>query len=112
MPWPLGRFSWEIGEESKLFTNVTDNSCALYPIQQSCVIEPAFSLQKRSLQRGTLFLFSRFAVMDACIISIDLPLGTYGGGYPAWKRPFYRSFASNNQEMQLIRADSHAAATR
>jgi len=31
---------------------------------------------------GTLFLFSRVSSPDAIIISIDLPGGQFGGGYP------------------------------
>jgi predicted O-methyltransferase YrrM len=46
------------------------------------------------------------------MISIDLPLGAYGGGYPAWKRPFYKSFAQKDQTIRLIRADSHELATQ
>lgn len=61
---------------------------------------------------GTLFLLCRVAASDASIMSIDLPLGAYGGGYPIWKKPLYRSFASRNQEIHLIRADSHDPATR
>lgn len=61
---------------------------------------------------GTLFLLSRIATPEACIISIDLPLGAYGGGYPAWKRPFYRAFAIKKQKIHLVRADSHDRATR
>jgi predicted O-methyltransferase YrrM len=61
---------------------------------------------------GTLFLLSRVAAEDACIISIDLPLGAFGGGYPAWKRPFYKSFAQKCQTIRLIRADSHELGTR
>jgi predicted O-methyltransferase YrrM len=56
---------------------------------------------------GTLFLFSRIANYDATIISVDLPGGMFGGGYPKWKIPLYKSFAIKNQRIYLIRADSH-----
>jgi len=56
---------------------------------------------------GTLFLFTRVASDDACIISIDLPLGPYGGGYPSWKIPFFKSFAKDRQKIFLLRLDSH-----
>ncbi|MEM2742136.1 MAG: class I SAM-dependent methyltransferase [Nitrososphaeria archaeon] len=57
---------------------------------------------------GTLFLFAQVARSDALLISIDLPGGPFGGGYPAWKIPFYKSFARYaTQRIELLRADSH-----
>lgn len=40
---------------------------------------------------GNLFLLCRVAAADALVISVDLPGGVYGGGYPAWRIPIYRS---------------------
>ncbi len=60
---------------------------------------------------GTLFLLSRFSSSDALIISIDLPRGSYGGGYPSVVIPFYKFFAINNQKIVLIRKDSHKQST-
>jgi predicted O-methyltransferase YrrM len=68
---------------------------------------PKYILEIGTSNGGTLFLLSRVATEDACVISIDLPLGPYGGGYPAWKRLFYKSFARKDQVIRLIRADSH-----
>jgi predicted O-methyltransferase YrrM len=73
---------------------------------------PKYVLEIGTSNGGTLFLLSRVATEDACMISIDLPLGAYGGGYPAWKRPFYKSFAQKDQIIELIRADSHEPATK
>jgi predicted O-methyltransferase YrrM len=73
---------------------------------------PKYILEIGTSNGGTLFLLSRVAAGDGCIISIDLPFGQYGGGYPAWKRLFYKSFAQTNQIIELIRADSHNPATR
>jgi predicted O-methyltransferase YrrM len=56
---------------------------------------------------GTLFLFSRIAPGDAIIVSIDLPGGRFGGGYPAWRTLLYKSFALPGQKIYLLRADSH-----
>ena len=56
---------------------------------------------------GTLFWFTRVAKPDATIISVDLPGGRFGGGYPRWKIPLFRSFVRVGQEIHLIRADSH-----
>jgi len=73
---------------------------------------PKYVLEIGTSNGGTLFLLSRIATEDGCVISIDLPLGRYGGGYPAWKRPFYKSFAKKEQTIRLIRADSHEPATQ
>jgi predicted O-methyltransferase YrrM len=60
---------------------------------------------------GSLFLFARAAAHDAHIISVDLPAGEFGGGYPPWKIPVYRAFPRGAQRLDLIRADSHASST-
>src|SRR5689334_17924354 len=36
---------------------------------------------------GTLFLLSRVAAAGAQLISVDLPGGSFGGGYAAWLTP-------------------------
>jgi predicted O-methyltransferase YrrM len=56
---------------------------------------------------GTLFSFCKLAQEDAIIISIDLPKGPFGGGYPEWKIPFYKAFAKGEQKLYLLRKDSH-----
>lgn len=60
---------------------------------------------------GTLFLFCRVADPVATIISVDLPGGWFGGGYPAWKGILYRCFPGRGQKFHLIRADSHSRET-
>jgi predicted O-methyltransferase YrrM len=60
---------------------------------------------------GTLFMLTRVASTDATIVSIDLPGGAFGGGYPAWRAPLYRSFAKPGQRVHLFRRDSHEAST-
>jgi predicted O-methyltransferase YrrM len=56
---------------------------------------------------GTLFLFTRIAAADAQLVSIDLPGGPGGGGYPPWKIPLYEEFPLPGQRLELIRGDSH-----
>jgi predicted O-methyltransferase YrrM len=56
---------------------------------------------------GTLFLLTRMAADDAEILSVDLPGGKFGGGYPEWKESIYKSFAKPTQTVNLIRANSH-----
>jgi predicted O-methyltransferase YrrM len=59
---------------------------------------------------GSLFMFTRVAAADALIVSIDLPGGPFGGGYPEWKIPLYQAFPLPGQRLELIRDDSHAPA--
>jgi predicted O-methyltransferase YrrM len=41
-----------------------------------------------------------------------LPAGKYGGGYSLQRAAIYRRFASPEQKVHLLRADSHAPETR
>jgi len=69
--------------------------------------KPKVIMEIGTANGGTLFCFSKIAPEDAIIISIDLPRGPFGGGYPDWKTPFYLSFKKWNQEVYLLRKDSH-----
>jgi len=60
---------------------------------------------------GTLFMHSKLAANNAFIISVDLPGGKFGGGYPESKVPLYKSFARPGGKIELIRADSHQQST-
>ena len=57
---------------------------------------------------GTLYLFSRILDANARIISLDLPKGKLGGGYESYKIPFFTNFAKENQQIFLVRTDSHS----
>ena len=59
---------------------------------------------------GSLYLFARAAAPDALLISVDLPRGPFGGGYPRWRAPLYRSFAGPQQQIRLLRGNSHSEA--
>jgi predicted O-methyltransferase YrrM len=60
---------------------------------------------------GTLFLLSCAADPSARIVSVDLPAGQFGGGYPAWKGWLYGRLMGEDQSLHLIRANSHQQET-
>ncbi|MEI8136871.1 MAG: class I SAM-dependent methyltransferase [Bacteroidota bacterium] len=68
---------------------------------------PKSVLEIGTANGGTLFLLTRMASKNASILSVDLPGGKFGGGYPEWKEPIYKSFAKKGQTVNLIRANSH-----
>ena len=68
---------------------------------------PRSVLEIGTASGGTLFLLAQCAGVDARIISIDLPGGLFGSGYPTWKIPIFKSFCRETQSMLLIRGDSH-----
>ena len=61
---------------------------------------------------GTLFAFTRIAAADAQLVSIDLPGGPGGGGYPPSRTRLYQEFPLSGQRLELIREDSHDPAVR
>jgi predicted O-methyltransferase YrrM len=74
-------------------------------------LNPKYILEIGTAHGGTLFCFCKLAQNDATIISIDLPEGPFGGGYPEWKIPIYRAFVKENQKLYLLRKDSHQQET-
>jgi len=70
---------------------------------------PKTVLEIGTAQGGTLFLWCRVSDPQATIISIDLPGGIHGGGYPYWKSWIYKRFPLAGQKLQLLRGDSHHA---
>lgn len=73
---------------------------------------PKRSLEIGTNYGGTLFLLCTLSPPDAKIISLDLPSGPFGGGYPRRKIPLFRRFPTADQKLHLIRADSHAPETK
>ena len=73
---------------------------------------PRHVLEIGTARGGTLFLLSESAADDAHLVSLDLPRGRNGGGYPAWKAPIYESFARGQRRITLVRANSHDPSSR
>lgn len=73
---------------------------------------PKRSLEIGTNYGGTLFLLCSLSPPDAQIISVDLPSGRFGGGYPRRKAPLFRRFVRGDQELHLLRADSHSPRTK
>jgi cephalosporin hydroxylase len=74
-------------------------------------LDPKFILEIGTCSGGSLFMISRMANRNAHIVSVDLPGGNFGAGYPPWKIPLFESFAREGQSISLIRGDSHSEET-
>jgi predicted O-methyltransferase YrrM len=74
-------------------------------LRPQCVVEIG------TCHGGTLYMWCQAATPDALIVSIDLPEGEYGGGYPPERIPLYESFAQPGQRLKLLRGDSHTRET-
>ncbi len=70
-------------------------------------LKPKTVLEIGTAHGGTLFIWCRLAREDATVISIDLPGGLFGGGYPRWRGVLYKYFKKPRQRLYLLRADSH-----
>lgn len=64
-----------------------------------------------TLKGGTLFIWCQLASPKARIVSIDLPGGTFGGGYNARSVPFFESFCQEGQRLDCLRQNSHDPVT-
>ncbi len=124
-----GRMSKLLGERAfssdtdQLVTfTMTESGGAIRPLQNPWEISelmkrvrakrPQVIVEIGTAKGGTLFLFCQHAAENATIISLDLPYGRNGGGYPRWKEGLYRKFAKAGQKLHLVRADSHLDQTR
>jgi predicted O-methyltransferase YrrM len=72
---------------------------------------PKIVLEIGTASGGSLFSLCKLAPEDATIMSIDLPEGKFGGGYPEWKTPIYKFFKKKKQKLFLLREDSHLEQT-
>ncbi len=56
---------------------------------------------------GTFYIWCAMAEPTATLISLDLPGGIHGGGYPSWKQYLYRTFGRPGQKTHFMRVNSH-----
>jgi predicted O-methyltransferase YrrM len=70
--------------------------------------KPKYVLEIGTAGGGSLFMLSQVIENDAILISVDLPNGQFGGGYPKNRINLYNSFAKRSQKIKLIRQDSHS----
>jgi len=91
--------AWQIRDEFRALARLVETR------------RPHTVLEIGTADGGTLFAHARLAHPRATIVSVDLPHGPFGAGYPDWRIPLYESFAGPEQRLILLRADSHAPAT-
>jgi predicted O-methyltransferase YrrM len=102
--FPFNRFRWRI-RPGQVKEEIIDLLKILAKRRPKVILEIG------TAGGGTLFLFARVSNPDAVIISIDMPGGRFGQGYPEWRVPFYKSFGLPGQKIYLIRKDSHVLST-
>lgn len=75
-------------------------------------IEPKVVVEIGTKRGGSFFVWARY-FKPTHLISVDLPGGIHGGGYPEQKGPFLKSFLSDHSEgnVHLLRGDSHSMET-
>lgn len=76
--------------------------------QRVRAIKPKIIVELGTRGGGTLFLWSQCSDTLRLLVSVDLPGGIHGGGYPAQRAKLYRAFAANRPScrLELMRVDS------
>lgn len=72
---------------------------------------PNTVLEIGTFRGGTLFVFARLAALGATIVSLDLPISPMGKLYRAAQAPLFHTFTRPDQQLHLLRADSHLPET-
>lgn len=75
-------------------------------------LKPMVIVEIGTRKGGTLFVWCRYTSARK-VVSIDLPGGIHGGGYPEEKQRLYQYFLSDqpNRTLHLLQQDSHDVAT-
>jgi predicted O-methyltransferase YrrM len=82
--------------------------------QRVAHIEPRVIVEIGTRNGGTLLIWSQIAPPPELLVSIDLPEGIFGGGYPAQRARLYRQFVRRRSgcRIELLRMDSHTPEAR
>lgn len=98
--WFLAISSWQIKSEF------------IEMVKWAAEQKPANILEIGTAKGATLLAWCRIATHK--VVSVDLPGGIHGGGYPAIKQGLYQHFVADRPGVSLccIQDDSHAEATR
>lgn len=80
-------------------------------LEEVRTLNPGVVLEIGTAGGATLFMLTRVADKTATVISLDLPGGPFGGGYPDARKELYEAFALPGQTMHLMREDSHRPET-
>ena len=82
--------------------------------QAVAALQPQRIVEIGTRDGGTLLVWSRCSPALQRLISIDLPGGIHGGGYPPPRERFYRLFAEGRAglTLDLLRQDSQTEASR
>lgn len=83
-------------------------------LQHVADVQPKRIIELGTRNGGTLALWTRCAPSVEQVVSVDLPGGIFGGGYPAVRIPLYQAFATGRPHttVTLLRQDSQTEATR
>lgn len=76
-------------------------------------IQPQVIVELGTRGGGTLFTWSQSSDALRLLVSVDLPGGIHGGGYPVQRAKLYRQFTANRPQcrLELLRLDSQSEAT-
>lgn len=72
--------------------------------------DPETVLEIGTANGGTLYTWCKYLETVSDIVSLDLPGGDFGGGYPKRKQQIYNAF-SGEKDTHFVRADSHSEQT-
>jgi predicted O-methyltransferase YrrM len=122
----IGRLKRSVGHVNSEFETLVNQTCSfangfIEPFQvrgeivllarDVSALAPRNVLEIGTAKGGTLFIWTRVSDPSARIVSVDLPGGRFGGGYSRFRSSIYRRFGFPQQNIHLLRGDSHSLET-